>query len=112
MNAHRLIDLRLNARLDLRNIQKQLDRFGEEGQRGQGAEGESENQKSLIKNKKSLDPAYRAEIEQHMQNVQRFVDTPDAENDADAFQQALHDLDHATLRLAELNIARTLREDA
>ena len=47
-----------------------------------------------------------------MAKVQSFIDTPDAELDADVFQQALHDLDHATLRLAELNIARTLREDA
>ncbi|MEM9915413.1 MAG: Hsp70 family protein [Planctomycetota bacterium] len=105
MNAHRLIDLRLNAKLDLRNIQKQLDRFADDT--------DSPNQKSSIKNQKSLslDPAYRAEIEAHIQTVQTYIDTPDADNDADAFQQALHDLDHATLRLAELNIARTLRDE-
>ncbi|MEM6855217.1 MAG: Hsp70 family protein, partial [Planctomycetota bacterium] len=105
MNAHRLIDLRLNAKLDLRNIQKQLDRFADDT--------DSPNQKSSIKNQKSLslDPAYRAQIEAHMQTVQTYIDTPDADNDADAFQQALHDLDHATLRLAELNIARTLRDE-
>ena len=110
MQAHRLIDLRLNARLDLRNIQQQLDRFTPR----EDTSASSANQKSSLQNQKSppLDPAYRAEIETHMQNVQRFIDTPDAANDADAFQKALHDLDHATLRLAELNIARTLREDA
>ena len=97
MNAHRLIDLRLNARLDLRNIQKQLDRFAD-----------AESPDASLR----LDPDYRGEIEDHMRKVERFIDTADAENDADAFQKALHDLDHATLRLAELNIARTLREDA
>jgi molecular chaperone DnaK (HSP70) len=120
MNAHRLIDLRLNARLDLRNIRKQLDRFEQEGPsenekdeglRGKGAEAERAAEGSSA-TEKSFDPAYRAQIEQHMRTVQRYIDTPDDENDADAFQQALHDLDHATLRLAELNIARTLREDA
>ncbi|MEM7625079.1 MAG: Hsp70 family protein [Planctomycetota bacterium] len=99
MTAHRLIDLRLNARLDLRNIRRQLDRFGSDPEHSEGPDA------------LALDPAYRAEIEAHMQKVQTFIDTPDPENDADAFQQALHDLDHATLRLAELNIARTLRED-
>lgn len=97
MTAHRLIDLRLNARLDLRNIQRQLDRFKPNPERSEGPD---------------LDPAYRAEIQAHIATVQRFIDTPDADNDADKFQQALHDLDHATLRLAELNIARTLRENA
>ena len=108
MQAHRLIDLRLNARLDLRNIQRQLDRFtGPEAEPASARESRSGGETS-----NTLDPAYRAEIEDHMQRVQRFIDTPDGENDPDAFQKALHDLDHATLRLAELNIARTLREDA
>jgi len=89
MNAHRLIDLRLNARLDIRNIQKQLDRVGDE-----------------------IDPAYRQEIETHIATVQKMIDAPDDKIDADAFQQAMHDMDHATIRLAETAIAQTLREDA
>ena len=92
MRAHRLIDLRLNAKLDLRNIQKQLDRFADDDP--------------------ALSPDYRAQIQAHLQAVRGFVEAPDDQIDADAFQQALHDLDHATLRLAEINIARTLREDA
>lgn len=100
MTAHRLIDLRLNAKLDLRNIQKQLDRL-------QGVPTSVGMNDPL-----TLDPAYRAEIQAHIQKVQAHIDTPDADSHADAFQQALHDLDHATLRLAELNIARTLRDEA
>ncbi len=114
MQAHRLIDLRLNANLDLRNIRKQLDRFQENDQtpRGQRAKASNATPSSgSAKPSLSLEPDYRQQIERHMHNVQQFIDTPDANNDADAFQQALHDLDHATLRLAELNIARTLRED-
>ena len=117
MQAHRLIDLRLNARLDLRNIQRQLDRFktapGVRASARMESEAEAPSTSTKNENDRSaLDPAYRSEIEDHIRKVQRFIDTPDAENDADAFQKALHDLDHATLRLAELNIARTLREDA
>lgn len=89
MNAHRLIDLRLNARLDIRNIRKQLERVGSD-----------------------LDDAYRAQIEGEIQSVQGMIDAPDDEVDADAFQQAMHDMDHATLRLAEVAIAQTLRDDS
>ena len=89
MNAHRLIDLRLNARLDIRNIRKQIERVGEE-----------------------IDADYRNQIGGHIDRVQAMIDAPDAGVDADAFQQALHDLDHATLKLAEVAIAQTLRADA
>ena len=118
MRAHRLIDLRLNAKLDLRNIQKQLDRFpapdagpapdSEAPPPGAATEATADHGGEAI----TLDPGYRREIQQHLAAVQAFIDAPDDEVDPDRFQQALHDLDHATLRLAELNIARTLREDA
>jgi molecular chaperone DnaK (HSP70) len=90
MTTHRLIDLRLNANLDLRNIRRQLERLEDDP---------------------ALDADYQSEVESHMAKVQQFIDTPDDQNDADAFQQALEAMDHATLRLAELNIARTLREE-
>ena len=88
MNAHRLIDLRLNAKLDIRNINKQLERV-----------------------EQAIDDDYRNEIEAHIAKVQAMIDSPDDQVDADAFQQAMHDMDHATIRLAEVNIAQTLKAD-
>jgi molecular chaperone DnaK (HSP70) len=88
MTAHRLIDLRLNAKLDIRNIQKQLQRVGD-----------------------GIDADYRDEIEGHIAKVQGMIDAADDEIDADAFQQAMHDMDHATIRLAEVAIAQTLKAD-
>ncbi|MFK7790363.1 MAG: Hsp70 family protein [Phycisphaeraceae bacterium] len=88
MDAHRLIDLRLNAKLDIRNIQKQLDRVA-----------------------KGIEPAYRDEIETHIATVKAMIDSPDSDIDADVFQQAMHDMDHATIRLAEIAIAETLKAD-
>ncbi|MCC6680793.1 MAG: Hsp70 family protein [Phycisphaeraceae bacterium] len=86
MTAHRLIDLRLNAQLDIRNIRKQLDRVGSD-----------------------LPPEYVKQIEDHIAAVRGFID---AENpDADAFGAAMTKMDHATIRLAEAAITRTLREE-
>ncbi|XAM00903.1 Hsp70 family protein [Phycisphaeraceae bacterium D3-23] len=89
MQRHRLIDLKLSAKLDIRNIQKQLDRVGDE-----------------------LDASYRKEIEGHVAAVQRYIDSDDDQLDADAFHQAVTDMDHATIQLAETAIAQTLRGDA
>ena len=86
MTRHRLIDLRMNARLDIRQIGKQLDKVADE-----------------------IDPDYRREIEAKMAAVQAFIDADDAAIDADAFAEALTAMDHATLRLAEMNIAKTLQ---
>ena len=88
MNTHRLIDLRLNASLDIRNINKQLERVGDE-----------------------LDAEYRKEIESHLANVQAMIEAKDDAVDADVFQQAMHEMDHATIRLAEIAIAQTLKAD-
>lgn len=88
MDAHRLIDLRLNAKLDIRNIQKQLERVGD-----------------------GIDADYRGEIEAHIAKVQAMIDSPNDAVDADAFQQAMHDMDHATIKLAEIAIAQTLKAD-
>ena len=88
MNAHRLIDLRLNAKLDIRNIRKQLERVG-------GA----------------IEDDYRDEIESHITAVEAMIGSPDDRVDADALQQAMHDMDHATLRLAEIAIAQTLKSE-
>ena len=85
MTAHRLIDLRNQARLDMRAIQRQLDKVGDE-----------------------LDTDYREDIERKMAAVKQFVES-DAP-DADAFAQALTAMDHATVRLAEIAIKHALRE--
>lgn len=86
MTAHRLIDLRNQARLDMRQIRKQLEKVGDE-----------------------LDADYRTEIEQKMAAVRQYLDAD--EPDANAFAEALTAMDHATVKLAELAIARTLRDD-
>jgi molecular chaperone DnaK (HSP70) len=89
MVAHRLIDLRNQARLDIRAIERQLAKVGDET------------------------PAdYRREIEQKVQTVRTFVDQDMKLVDADAFHAALDAMDKATVRLAELAIAKTLRDEA
>ena len=89
MTAHRLIDLRNQARLDLRAVQRQLDKVGEE-----------------------VPADYRQEIEAKAAAVQAFVDTDADAVDLEAFHQALNAMDQSTVRLAEMAIAKTLREEA
>ena len=86
MAAHRLIDLRNQARMDVRAIERQLAKVGDE-----------------------VDQNYRQQIEQCVAQVSAFTDTPDP--DLDEFHQALDRMDKSTVRLAELAIAKTLRED-
>ena len=85
MTAHRVIDLRLHARKDVDAIRKQLVKVGDQ-----------------------LDAATRESIESHIATVERFL--ADASPDAEAFSSALTKMDHATIRLAELAIKRTLTE--
>lgn len=85
MSAHRLIDLRANAGFDLRNIERQLAKIGEE-----------------------LDTDYRATVEEHVKTVKDFIAAKSP--DADAFQRALDAMDKATVRLAELSIRKALQE--
>jgi molecular chaperone DnaK (HSP70) len=86
MTAHQLIDLRNQARLDIRQIRRQLEK----------ADGE-------------IDDDYRREIEEHIKTVEGFAESEDP--DPQQFQQALQAMDHATVRLAEMAIARTLRDE-
>jgi molecular chaperone DnaK len=86
MTAHRLIDLRNQARLDIRAIQKQIQKVADE-----------------------LDGGYRAEIEAKVTQVQALAEAGDA--DPDRFHEALDAMDKSTVRLAELSIAKTLREE-
>lgn len=86
MTAHRIIDLKNQARLDIRAIRKQLDKVGDE-----------------------IDADYRQQIEQHIATVETFVEqnAPDAET----FHQALNAMDQSTVQLAEKAIAKTLRQE-
>ncbi len=86
MTAHRLIDLRNQARLDIRAIEKQLAKVGD-----------------------GIDAGYRGEIEANVARVKALADAPGA--DADTFHAALEAMDQSTVRLAELAIAKTLREE-
>lgn len=85
MQAHRLIDLRNQARLDIRAIEKQLAKVGD-----------------------GIDAGYRGEIETNVARVKALADAPNA--DADTFHGALDAMDKSTVRLAEVAIAKTLRE--
>ena len=84
MTTHRLIDLRNNAKLDIRNIERQLAKVGDE-----------------------LEADYRQEVEAKMQAVRAFIDAE--KPDADDFHEALTQMDHATVRLAELAIKQVLQ---
>ncbi len=86
MAAHRLIDLRNQARLDIRAIEKQLAKVGD-----------------------GLDARYRAGVEGHVAQVRAMAD--DKAVDPDRFHEALDAMDKSTVRLAELAITQTLREE-
>ena len=86
MTAHRVIDLKNQARLDIRSIRKQLEKVADDAA-----------------------PAYRAEIERHIAHVEQFI--AQAAPDAEAMHHALDAMDKSTVRLAELAIAQTLREE-
>lgn len=86
MAAHRLIDLRNQARLDIRAIEKQLAKVGD-----------------------AMEADYRAEVERHVAGVKAMAESPGV--DADKFHAALDAMDQSTVRLAELAITMTLREE-
>jgi len=85
MNIHRLIDLRNQARLDMRAIQRQLDRVGEE-----------------------LEADYKQLIEDKLATVKELSEAD--QPDLDQFHEALDAMDKATVRLAEIAIKKTLTE--
>ena len=87
MTAHRLIDLHNQARLDIRAVERQLEKVGGE-----------------------IDADYRTQIEQLVTAVRRFLDAGGGETDVDAFEQALTAMDESALRLAEVAITMSLRE--
>ncbi|QDU72979.1 Hsp70 family protein [Mucisphaera calidilacus] len=87
MTAHRLIDLRNQARLDLRAIDKQLAKAADD-----------------------LADDQRTRLETNIAAVREFLEAE--QPDPDDFYTALDAMDKASIPLAEKAIARTLREDA
>lgn len=87
MTAHQLIDLRMNAQIDIRNIRRQIE---------------------MVRD--VLEDDYVQELQRHISTVQEFIDASCP--DADAFHEALRAMDHASMRLAEISIAQTLRKQA
>ena len=91
MTAHRVIDLRNQARLSLRAIEKQLDKVGDR-----------------------LDDAYRAQVRAKADAVRAHLNDPRSPRDFDdatvnAFHATLDDMEQASRRLAEVAITATLQ---
>jgi molecular chaperone DnaK (HSP70) len=90
MTRHRVVDLVVNAKLDLKWIGERLDALTDE-----------------------LEPAYRDELRAKMSELAGFVERADADwsnVDPNAFHAAKESLDQASLRLHEVSIAKSLRE--
>lgn len=90
MTRHRVVDLVVNAKLDLKWIGERLERFGDQ-----------------------LDAGYRAELEAKLAAVRTFVEQGEADwagVDPGAFHAAKQSLDEASVRLQEVSIAASLRE--
>ncbi|MBL9141727.1 MAG: Hsp70 family protein [Phycisphaerae bacterium] len=89
MHLHRVVDLAVNARLDLKWIGDALDRV-----------------------RADLPADYVANLEALMQRLSGFVALASSEPrqvDANAFQRAKEELDAASVRVHEVSIARSLR---
>ncbi len=89
MHLHRVVDLAVNARLDLKWIGEALARVSE-----------------------AMEPAYREELEAAMTRLQGMCEAAErqpAAVDADAFHRAKEELDRMSMRLHEVSIARSLR---
>lgn len=90
MTRHRVTDLVANARLDLKWITERLDAL--------------EN---------DLEPEYAADLRRRIEALETLTRTAAVDwraVDADAFHKAKHDLDEASVRLHEVSIAKSLRE--
>jgi molecular chaperone DnaK (HSP70) len=89
MRAHRLIDLAVNAGLDVKWISEALGRV-----------------------ESKLEPGYAAQLRRRLAEMQSFIEQSRANPagvDADAFQQAKEALDRESIRLHEIAISESLR---
>ena len=91
MQQHRVVDLIVNSRLDLKWIGEQLDRHGA-----------------------ALEPAYRDELHAKRDRLTALIRRAEADwrtVNADELSRAKQDLDTASVRLQEVAIAASLREE-
>lgn len=91
MTRHRVVDLIVNSRLDLKWIGERFERFADK-----------------------LDPGYRDELAARIEALRELVKQADADwqsVDADEFAKAKQDLDEASVRLQEIGIAESLKGD-
>ncbi len=91
MTRHRVVDLIANSTLDVKWIEDRLAKLGDD-----------------------VAPAYRAELEVLLTTLRGMVEAGERNwrsVDADVFYKAKETLDHASIRLHEQSIVRTLRKD-
>jgi molecular chaperone DnaK (HSP70) len=92
MTRHRIVDLVANSKLDLKWI-------GERAERLKG----------------KLEPGYAADLGSRIRDLQRIVEAAERDwrsVDADAFFAAKMELDRASVRLQEVSIAESLRQES
>ena len=90
-HLHRVIDLRVNAALDVKWIREAMERVRDR-----------------------LDPGYLAEVEAGLAGVEELIDRAARDPhsvDAAAFQEAKEQLDRGSMRLHEEAIASSLRDE-
>ncbi len=91
MTRHRIVDLVVNAKLDLKWIGERLAKYGDK-----------------------LEPGNRASLEARLAEVRSLIENAEMDwktVDADAFYAAKQSLDEASVRLQEIGIAESLRGD-
>ncbi len=91
MTRHRVVDLVVNSRLDLKWIGERLEKYGDQ-----------------------LEPAYREELRGLVEQLAGMVERADRDwksVDPDAFARLKQELDTRSVRLQEIGIAESLRGD-
>ncbi len=91
MTRHRIVDLIVNSKLDLKWIGERFDRFADK-----------------------LDAAYRDELSSKIETLRGFVQNADTDwksVDANEFANAKQGLDEASVRLQEVSITESLKGD-